>query len=70
MCGCGGGPYALRDQDRHACSNHVMNGSCSNSRSITRTALEARMLAGLRARLMAPEIAAEAMRAYAERPTA
>jgi len=43
-----------------------MNGSCSNSRSITRAALEARMLEGLRARLMAPEIAAEAMRAYAE----
>lgn len=43
-----------------------MNASCSNSRSITRAALEARMLEGLRARLMAPEIAAEAMRAYAE----
>jgi site-specific DNA recombinase len=43
-----------------------MNGSCSNSGSITRAALEARMLEGLRARLMAPEIAAEAMRAYAE----
>jgi site-specific DNA recombinase len=43
-----------------------MNGSCANGRSITRTALEARMLEGLRARLMAPEIAAEAMRAYAE----
>ncbi len=43
-----------------------MNGSCSNSRSITRAALEARMLEGLCARLMAPEIAAEAMRAYAE----
>ncbi|HEY6395189.1 MAG TPA: hypothetical protein VIX12_07195, partial [Candidatus Binataceae bacterium] len=40
--------------------------SCSNSRSITRAALEARMLGGLRARLMAPEIAAEAMRADAE----
>ena len=66
VCGCCGGPYALRGQDRYACSNHVMNGSCSNSRSITRVALEARMLEGLRARLMAPEIAAEAMRAYAE----
>jgi site-specific DNA recombinase len=43
-----------------------MNGSCANSRSITRAALEARMLEGLRARLMAPEVAAEAMRAYAE----
>ena len=66
VCGCCGGPYALRGQDRYACSNHVMNGSCSNSRSIIRAALEARMLEGLRARLMAPEIAAEAMRAYAE----
>ncbi|MGO8868334.1 MAG: recombinase family protein [Alphaproteobacteria bacterium] len=66
VCGCCGGPYALRGQGRYACSNHVMNGSCANSRSITREALEARMLDGLRERLMAPEIAAEAMRAYAE----
>ncbi|MBV9287915.1 MAG: recombinase family protein [Hyphomicrobiales bacterium] len=66
VCGCCGGPYALRGQDRYACSNHAMNGSCSNSRSITRAALEARMLEGLRARLMAPGVAAEAMRAYAE----
>ncbi|MDP1964715.1 MAG: recombinase family protein [Reyranella sp.] len=66
VCGHCGGPYALRGQDRYACSNHVMNGSCANSRSITREALEARMLDGLRDRLMAPEIAAEAMRAYAE----
>ena len=66
VCGCCGGPYALRGQDRYACSNHVMNGSCTNSRSITREALEVRMLDGLRERLMAPEIAAEAMRAYAE----
>ena len=66
VCGCCGGPYTLRGQDRYACSNHVMNGSCSNSRSITRAALEARLLEGLRARLMAPEVAAEGMRAYAE----
>ena len=66
VCGCCGGPYALRGQDRYACSNHVMNGSCANSRTITRTALEERMLAGLRDRLMAPEVAAEAMRSYVE----
>ena len=66
VCGCCGGPYALRGQDRYACSNHVMNGSCANSRTITRTALEERMLAGLQDRLMAPEIAAEAMRSYVE----
>ena len=66
FCGCCGGPYSLRGQDRYACSNHVMNGSCSNSRTIARESLEARMLAGLRERLMAPEVAAEAMRAYTE----
>jgi len=66
VCGCCGGPYALRGQDRYACSNHVMNGSCANSRTIAREALEERMLAGLRERLMAPEVAAAAMRSYAE----
>jgi len=66
FCGRCGGTYALRGQDRYACSNHVMNGSCANSRTIARTALEDRVLTGLRDRLMAPEVAAEAMRAYVE----
>jgi len=66
VCGCCGGPYALRGQGRYACSNHVMSGTCSNTRTISRSQLEARVLAGLREKLMAPEIAAEAMRAYQE----
>lgn len=66
VCGCCNGPYALRGQDRYGCSNHIMNGSCGNSRTIARAALEERVLAGLKDRLMAPEIAAEAVRAYAE----
>ena len=66
VCGCCSGPYALRGQDRFACSNHVMNASCANSRTIGRETLENRLLLGLRDRLMAPEIAAEAMRAHAE----
>ena len=65
-CGSYGGSYALRGQDRYGCSNHVMNGSCGNSRTIRRPVLEERLLAGLKDRLMAPEVAAEAMRAYAE----
>jgi len=66
VCGCCGGPYALRGQDRYGCSAHIMNGSCANSRTILRTALEERVLIGLKERLMAPEIAAEAIRAYVE----
>ncbi len=65
-CGVCGGSYAMRGQDRYGCSNHVMNGSCANGRGIARSILEGRVLAGLKDRLMAPEAAAEAMRAYAE----
>ena len=65
-CGACGGPYAMRGQDRYGCSNHVMNGSCSNSRGIRRTELEERVLIGLRDHLMAPDIAGEAVRAWAE----
>ncbi len=66
FCGCCGGPYSLRGADRFACSNHVSNGSCTNSRTIRREDLEDRVLAGLQDRMMAPETAEKAMRAYAE----
>ena len=65
-CGVCGGPYSMRGQDRYGCSNHIMTGTCSNGRGIRRSAIEERVLAGLKDRLMAPEAAAEAMRAYAE----
>ena len=66
QCGVCGGPYAMRGQDRYGCSNHVMSGSCANGRGIRRTVIEERVLAGLKDKLMAPEAAAEAMKAYAE----
>ncbi len=65
-CGVCGGPYAMRGQDRYGCSNHIMTGACSNGRGIRRAVIEERVLSGLKDRLMAPEAAAEAMRAYAE----
>ena len=65
-CGCCAGPYALRGADRFACSNHVGKATCDNSRTIRRVEPEARVLAGLKDRMMAPEIVEEAMRAYAE----
>jgi hypothetical protein len=66
FCGVCSGPYSLRGADRFACSAHVTNGSCSNSRTIAREELEHRVLVGLKDRMMAPGVAAEAMRAYAE----
>ena len=65
-CGVCGGSYSMRGQDRYGCSNHVMTGSCSNGRGIRRSVIEERVLSGLKDRLMEPEAAAEAMRAYAE----
>ncbi len=66
FCGSCGGRYVLRGQSRYGCANHIMNASCPNSRTIARSVLEDRVLAGLRDRLMAPEVAAAAMRAYVE----
>ena len=66
FCGCCGGPYSLRGADRFACSNHIGKGSYSNSRGSAREDLEHRVLAGLKDRMMAPEIIEDAMRAYAE----
>jgi site-specific DNA recombinase len=66
-CGVCGGPCSLRGQDRYACSARVTNGSCANTRTITRSDLEQRVLAGLKDRMMAPEMAAEAMRARTPR---
>ena len=65
-CGVCGGPYSMRGQDRYGCSNHVMNDSCSNGRGIRRTELEERVLVGPKDRLMAPEAADAAVRAWAE----
>ena len=42
-----------------------MTVSCSIGRGIRRTVIEERVLAALKERLMAPEAAAEAMRAHA-----
>ena len=65
-CGVCGGPYSMRGQDRYCCSRHVMTGSCSNGKGIGRAVIEERVLAGLKNTLMAPEAAAEAMKAYVE----
>ena len=65
FCGCCNGSYARRGQDRFACTNHVLGNSCDDARTIAREALETRVLTGLRDRMMTPEMAAEAMRAYA-----
>ena len=42
----------------------MLGNGCDNARTVDRKALESRVLTGLRERMMTPEIAAEAIRAY------
>jgi site-specific DNA recombinase len=66
LCGLCDGPCSLRGADRFVCSAHISNGSCSNGRTLARSELEQRVLGGLKERLLAPDVVAEAMLAYAE----
>ncbi|RTM01729.1 recombinase family protein [Ancylobacter aquaticus] len=66
FCGCCDQSYVRRGQDRFCCTSHLMGTGCTNNRTITRAKLEERVINGLQHRLMAPEKAAEAMRAFAE----
>ena len=46
VCGICGGGYTIRGQDRYACANHANRGTCANGRTISRQAIEARVLGG------------------------
>ncbi|HEY0123232.1 MAG TPA: recombinase family protein [Rhizobium sp.] len=65
-CGCCGGKVGIITPNRYACLNHHRRGTCDNGRSITRDRIEARVLIGLKERLVSSEAVAEAVRAYAE----
>jgi DNA invertase Pin-like site-specific DNA recombinase len=66
VCGVCGGAVAKRGNNRFGCVGHVMGKGCSNRRTIVRDVLEARVIAGLKDRLVSPDVIAEAMRAFIE----
>ena len=55
-CGHCGSAYVITSKDRYGCSNHRSKGVCANARTITRQIIEARILSGLKDKLMAPEL--------------
>jgi DNA invertase Pin-like site-specific DNA recombinase len=65
-CGCCRGPYAIVARDRYACSIRRQKGTCDNRVTITRPEIEARVLEGLKDRLLAPELVATFVKAYQE----
>ena len=46
-------------KDRYGCSTYRSKGTCGNDRTITRLEIEERVLAGLKERLLAPELVGE-----------
>ena len=65
-CGCCGGKIGILTSGRYGCLNHHRRGTCDNNRTITREKIEARVLTGLKDRLVSSDAVAEAVRAYAE----
>src|SRR3546814_13421739 len=65
-CGACGGSYAILVKNRYGCSNHYRRGACINGHTIRREEIEARVLEGLKHKHVAPEAAADAIRAFQE----
>jgi hypothetical protein len=53
-------------QDRYGCATHRSKGTCDNSSTVSRQEIEARVLGGLKERLLAPELVREFIRAFQE----
>jgi site-specific DNA recombinase len=65
-CGCCDGNYGVVVNDRYGCLNHFRKGTCDNGRTVRRSEIEGRVLAGLTEKLVSPEAVAAAVRAHAE----
>ena len=75
VCGLCGGGYTIIGKDRYGCASRKSKGTCTNAATISRQEIEARLLGGLKNKLMAPDLVrafmeefqAEVNRAQAER---
>ena len=65
-CGCCGGDFAIVSKNRFSCSTRKRKGTCDNALTISRHEIEARVLVGLKDRLMAPELVSEFVEGYQE----
>ena len=63
-CGICGGGYTIIGKDRYGCATHRAKGTCLNNRTVRRQVIEARVLDGLKHRLMAPELFREFAKAF------
>ncbi len=66
-CGCCGGAMIVAQRERFGCSNAFNKGTCENRRPIRIDEIQERVLAVLKAQLLAPDVVAAAVEAYRER---
>ena len=64
ICGVCGGGYTITAKDRYGCARGSRQGTCSNNRGIKRQELKRRVLGGLRASLVTPDLVAEFISEY------
>ena len=65
-CGACGGGYTIIGRDRYGCATRRCKGTCDNGVTIRRPVIESRVLGGLRDHMLAPDLVAEFVRAFAE----
>jgi site-specific DNA recombinase len=65
-CGCCAGGFTIVAQDRYGCATHRSKGTCSNNATVSRQEIEARVLGGLKEKLLAPELVREFVRPFQE----
>ena len=65
-CGVCGGGYTIIGRDRYGCATRRCKGTCDNGVTIRRQRIEARVLGGLKDHMLAPDLVAEFVRAFAE----
>ena len=58
QCGCCGASYAVLSQDRCGCATYRSKAACTNDVTIARQTVEARVLAGLKDRLLTSDLVA------------
>lgn len=63
-CGCCGGGYTLVGKTRYGCASARNKGTCENRRTIDRNELEARVLTGLKDRLLSADLIAAYLQEY------
>ena len=63
-CGVCGGGYTIMAKDRYGCAAHTKSGTCDNGATISRAAVEQRVLGDLQDRMLSPELVGAFVEAY------